>query len=168
MAHAKRRFFRSDRKATPTWWESLLVETSETATALGAAGRSLVLWQPPTVQQQQVTVLRIVGSITTSLQAASAVQRAVMFGIFVSGQGTGDVILQANDLTSDFWMYWKSHVHLNANTGEDGVQTQQVDIRVKRKLGNNRHLILTISCPDAAFDSTINLRGLLMESASGF
>ena len=159
MAGRRRRVPRG-RARRETFWVDLAVEKDQVNGAAGAL-RTVTLYQPAT-DQDKVTVVRIVGSIFLSLQAAQATVTAGYRGIYASGD-TGMSPDVASTIGDEDWMWWTA---LPLVTGEsDGADFQNiysVDIRVKRKLDLDKPLVLSLIVPQAPYASMVNLRGLMM------
>ena len=163
--YSGRRFGGRGKRAS-TFWVDLAVEDTTTDSTANN-NRNLVLFAPSD-QDENITLLRTVGSVAMGLQAAAVTVTALRWGIFVAAQGSTDVLLLPNSATdagSEDWLHWTQRYSATKDTeAVYEVDQWKVDIRVKRKLNDSRNL-LWIGISSAAWSSAVNLRGLFQRTA---
>ncbi len=124
----------------------------------------------PTLDSEQVTLVRIVGAVHMGLQASEAGDQArvLAWGIYIAGSGSAaDMVMDPTsslDMQSEHWMHlrykWANTDESGTNTGIDRL-ADAVDIRVKRKVSEGDGIKLVSNC-SAAFTVGARLRGLVL------
>lgn len=110
------------------------------------------------------TVVRIVGSVATALQAATVDLRGIFWGIYLGKSGGGgsfrlDPSLQT-DVADEQWLHWRAQYHFLADDQME-YRDQAVDIKVMRKIPAGAELRFAIFCQQA-YSSAQSLRALIM------
>ena len=156
----------SYRRAKSTRRKYWLGLNSATAgTNVNAGARTDITLMSLADAHDTTTLLRIVGSVHTSLQAGPALVAPVHWGIYkVSGLGSvAELILNPNnsiDIGDDSWLHWRAVNHFLADDQTE-YRDDMVDIKVKRKIDGGQSLKLSM-ISTVAYHHCINLRGLFL------
>ena len=166
MAHRKTGRRRGTRRSHS--WINLRTELNSTLTAV-AVRREVVLLLPAT-DADSVTLIRIVGSIFTGIQADAAANRVelVAWGIYIADSGTaGDLNLNpiiGLDVGHENWMMLKGDYYNTSVTNLVPARLEHnVDIRVSRKVPEGSGIKLVFNA-NVAYVSAAYLRGLVLHT----
>ncbi len=166
MAHARRRNVRGHARRRSAWVE-MASEVSTTTTP--ATVRREVVLLLPTSDAEEVTLVRIVGSVAVGLTANLVGSWVpIIWGIYIAGSGSaGDLNLDplnTLDMQSEHWMHLQT---LYGNTNSDNLvpeaefASHRVDIRVKRKVAEGDGIKWVVN-GQVGYRSIVRLRGLVL------
>ncbi len=160
---ARRGNFRRARSTRRKYWLQLNVATSGTNVAAGT--RTDITLMSLADLHDTTTLLRIIGSVHTSIQAGPAFVAPVHWGIYkAAGLGSvAELILNPNnviDIGDDNWLHWRVINHFLADDQTER-RDDQVDIKVKRKIDGGDAIKLSM-ISTVAYHHCINLRGLFL------
>ena len=138
---ARRRFTRrGGQQRRRTYWTTAFgggigMETAGTNTAAGAS-RDVLLGTVLSDADAAFTLVRTVGAVAVSLQAAPVVHIPVFWGIYLGASGGGGSLrLDARtdtDISEDRWLHWRCTMLFGGDLTLNRADTL-VDIKVMRK-----------------------------------
>jgi len=149
-------------------WVELRSETNSTMTPANTR-REIVLLLPLD-DSEEVTLIRVVGSVFMGLQQDAAVNvvQLMAWGIYVSDSGSqGDLNLDPMntlDIANEEWMMLKGtydNTAVNNSTVSNIAGAMRVDIRVSRKVPEGTGIKLVFNS-NANYVSAAYLRGLVL------
>ncbi len=159
MARRRRGRPRSNRLTT---WIDGLVQTTGINSGANTI-QAYVIWQP-TGEEDSGTLLRIVGSIATALQATPPELTPVYWGIYyrVTSSYSADP-KEPSDVSTRVWLQWRPIIHFGADGAGTGYHwvDQAIDIKVKRKVHQGGQIVLAYNS-GVAYSFNHNLRCLVL------
>ncbi len=164
MARRRRGFGRRAQRRRTAWTVGPSgMETAGTNTAAGAS-RDVLLLTNADDQSAAFTLVRTVGSVAVSLQAAPATHVPVFWGLYMAKSGGGGSYrLEARvdaDVSEESWLYWRAAMLFGTDLTLNLTDTM-VDIKVMRKFVAGDELRFNVRS-QSAFESCQALRFLLM------
>ena len=167
MARARRRFTRRGQRRRTFWSIGLGggtgLETAGVNTAAGTS-RDLLLATILSDADQSLTLVRTVGSVGVSLQAAPATSVPVFWGMYTAQSGGGGSLrLDARtdaDVSEENWMHWRAVILFGADQTLNRTDNV-VDIKVMRKMDQGTEIRWN-GRSQSAWESCVCLRMLFM------
>lgn len=172
---AKRRFYGSAKRRPTSWVSSDTMFNPNGINVPGGTLNDRLVYTNPFTEVvagvaaglgNDVTCVRIVGSVCTALQAAPAEMTPVYWGLYMAKSGgVGSYRLAPNvntDMGEETWLHWRCIYHFIADDQVEW-QDQNVDIRVKRVIKPGDELRFVAGAGGiAGFSVAASLRLLLM------